>query len=66
MPSCGDEMRVPLTGVANEQIVTIQVSNVKGGGGSDDVDFGFLIADANANRTVDKPDFPAMMSIFAE
>lgn len=39
-------MRVPLTGVANEQIVTIRVSNVKDGGGSDDVDFGFLIADA--------------------
>lgn len=50
-------MRVRLTGVANEQIVTIRVSNVNGGGSSEDVDFGFLIADANANRTVDKPDF---------
>ena len=39
-------MRVPLTGAANEQIVTIRVSNVNGGSGSDDVDFGFLIADA--------------------
>ncbi len=53
----GNEMRVPLSGVANEQIVTIRVSNVNGGGGSNDVPFGFLIADANANRTVDKPDF---------
>ena len=53
----GNEMRVPLSGVANEQIVTIRVSNVNGGGGFNDVPFGFLIADANANRTVDKPDF---------
>ena len=52
----GNEMRVPLTGVANEQIVTIQVSNVNGGGSPSSVPFGFLIADANANRTVDKPD----------
>lgn len=43
-------MRVRLTGVANEQIVTIRVSNVNRGGSSEDVDFGFLIADANAHR----------------
>ncbi len=52
----GNEMRVPLTGVANEQIVTIQVSNINGGGSPSSVPFGFLIADANANGTVDKPD----------
>ncbi len=53
----GNEMRVPLTGVANVQNVTIQVSNINGGGSPSSVPFGFLIADANANRTVDKPDF---------
>lgn len=53
----GNEMRVPLTGVANEQIVTIRVGNVNGGGGSNNVPFGFLIADVNSNRLVDKPDF---------
>ena len=58
----GNEMRVPLTGAANEQIVTIRVSNVYGSSGSDDVDFGFLIADANASRTVDRPDLIAVTS----
>ncbi len=52
----GNEMRVPLTSVADIQIVTIEISNVNGGGGTADVDFGFLIADVNANRTVDRPD----------
>ena len=47
-------MRVPLTSAANEQIVTIRVSNVNSSSGSDDVDFGFFIADANASRTVDR------------
>jgi hypothetical protein len=55
-------MRIPLTSVANEQIVTIRVSNVNGSSGSDDVDFGFLIADANASRTVDRPDLIAVRS----
>jgi hypothetical protein len=53
----GNEMRVPLTGVADVQILTVQVSNVNGGGGSANVDFGFLLGDVNGNRTVDKPDF---------
>src|SRR5438128_3776930 len=52
----GNEMRVPLTSVADIQIVTIEISNVNGGGGTADVDFGFLIADVNASRTVDRPD----------
>jgi hypothetical protein len=55
-------MCVLLTSVANEQIVTIRVSNVNGRSGSDDVDFGFLIADANAIRTVDRPDLIAVRS----
>ncbi len=52
----GNEMRVPLTGVADVQTVTVRVSGVNGGGGSDDVDFGFLIGDVNANGVVDIPD----------
>ena len=51
----GNEMRVPLTGVADQQSVTIETSNVNGGSGSDDVAFCFLIADVNGNHVVDKP-----------
>ena len=51
----GNEMRVPLTGVADVQIVTIQLSSVNGSGTAS-VDFGFLKADVNGNRTVDRPD----------
>ncbi len=52
----GNEMRVPLMGVADEQVVTIEVSNVNGGGGSNDVDFGFLIGDVNGSRAVTRND----------
>jgi hypothetical protein len=53
----GNDMIVPLTGVANEQIVTLRVQNINGDGQQHgDVPFGFLIADANASRVVDKPD----------
>ena len=52
-------MRVPLTSVTNEQIVTIRVSNVYS---RSDVDFGFFIADANASGTVDRPDLIAVRS----
>jgi hypothetical protein len=52
----GHEMRVPLTGVANAQNVTIHLAGVNGGSGTSNVAFGFLIADTNANRVVDKPD----------
>lgn len=53
----GNEMQVPLSGVANAQVVTIRVSGVNGGSGSSDVPFGFLIADTDANRVITKPDF---------
>ena len=56
----GNEMRVPLTGVANVQNVTIHTSGVNGGTGTADVVFGFLIADADANRLVDQPDSVAI------
>ncbi len=52
----GSEMRVPLTEVADQQTVTIEVSNVDGDGGSDDVAFGFLIGDVNGDRTVNNTD----------
>lgn len=53
----GNTMTVPLSGVANEQVVTVRVKNINGAGGQTDVPFGFLIADASANRKVDKPDY---------
>ncbi len=52
----GNEMRVPLSGVADVQILTLRVSNVNGAGGSSDVAFGFLKADVDASRTVDRAD----------
>ena len=52
----GNEMRANLSGVADVQNVTLHVSGVNGGGGSTDVAFGFLAADANGSRVVDKPD----------
>ncbi len=53
----GNSMTAQLTGVTTAQIVTLRVGNINGDGQAHgDVPFGFLIADANANRTVDKPD----------
>lgn len=52
----GNEMRVPLAEVADQQNVTIEVSNVDGDGGSDDVVFGFLKGDVNGDRTVKNTD----------
>jgi hypothetical protein len=52
----GSEMRVPLTGVANQQYVTVTVSNVNsvdgGTGGSGSIRVGFLLGDVNQNRVV--------------
>lgn len=53
----GNTMIVPLTGVANQQIATVRVSNINGASGTADVPFGFLIGDVTANRLVDRPDF---------
>ena len=52
----GNEMRAALTGVADVQNVTLHVSGVNGGSATADVPFGFLQADVNGNRVVDKPD----------
>jgi hypothetical protein len=49
-------MRVPLTGVGNQQYVTVVVSSVEaadgGTGGSGSVRVGFLLGDVNQNRVV--------------
>jgi hypothetical protein len=52
----GNAMIVPLTGVANQQYVTVAVSNVSTTdgitGGSGSVRVGFLLGDVNQNRVV--------------
>jgi hypothetical protein len=52
----GNEMRVPLTNVADQQYVTVTVSNVAssdgGAGGGGSVRVGFLKGDANLSRAV--------------
>jgi hypothetical protein len=52
----GSEMIVPLTGVANQQYVTVAVSGVAsadgGTGGSGSVRLGFLLGDVSQNRVV--------------
>lgn len=53
----GNEMRVPLTQVADVQIVTIRLTGVNGGSATVDVPFGFLIGDVDGNRTVAKTDY---------
>jgi len=52
----GNDMIVPLTGIANQQYVTLSVSNVVaaggGSGGFGSVRIGFLLGDVNQNRVV--------------
>jgi hypothetical protein len=53
----GNEMRAQLSGVTEAEIVTLHTENVNGDGQPHgDVQFGFLTADINGNRTVDRPD----------
>jgi hypothetical protein len=56
----GNQMIVPLTGVANAQYVTVTVSNVAsadgGTGGSGFARVGFLVGDVNQNRVVSVAD----------
>jgi len=53
----GNSMTAALTGVTSAEIVTLRALNINGDGlPHGDVPFGFLAADANANRLVDKPD----------
>jgi hypothetical protein len=55
----GNEMIVPLSGVANQQYVTVNASNVAssgGGTGSGSVRIGFLLGDVNQSRVVSVAD----------
>jgi len=53
----GNSMTAAITGVTSAEIVTLRALNINGDGlPHGDVPFGFLAADANANRVVDKPD----------
>ncbi len=52
----GNTMTVPLTGVANAQVVNLTVNNVNGLLASAGVNLGFLIGDTNADRSVNSAD----------
>ena len=60
----GSEMIVPLTGVDNAQIVTLEVLEVNGEGQHLDVPFGFLIGDADSNRRVNDADIVALKAAY--
>jgi hypothetical protein len=53
----GSTMTAQLTGVTSAEVVTLRVQNINGDGQQHgDIPFGFLTADVNANRIVDRPD----------
>jgi hypothetical protein len=53
----GNSMIAALTGVTSAEVVTLRALNINGDGQPHgDVPFGFLAADASANRMVDRPD----------
>jgi len=53
----GNSMTAQLTGVTSAEIVTLHTQNINGDNQPHgDVAFGFLTADANASRLVDKSD----------
>ena len=53
----GNSMTAQLTGVTSAEIVTLHTQNINGDGQAHgDVPFGFLTADVNGNRIVDRPD----------
>jgi hypothetical protein len=53
----GNSMTAQLTGVSSTEVVTLRVQNINGDGQlHGDVPFGFLTADVNGNRIVDRPD----------
>ncbi|HEX3228632.1 MAG TPA: hypothetical protein VHQ95_06685, partial [Pyrinomonadaceae bacterium] len=53
----GNSMTAQLTGVTSAEVVTLRVQNINGDGQQHgDVPFGFLTADVNGNRIVDRPD----------
>jgi hypothetical protein len=53
----GNSMIAQLTGVTTAEVVTLRVQNINGDGQQHgDVPFGFLTADVDGSRKVDKPD----------
>jgi uncharacterized protein YkwD len=66
----GNEMRVPLTGVANAQYVTVSASGVVaadgGSGGSGSVRVGFLLGDVTQNRAVAVSDVAQVNAAIAQ
>ncbi|HEY2711614.1 MAG TPA: sialidase family protein [Chthoniobacterales bacterium] len=53
----GNSMTAQLTGVTSAEVVTLHTQNINGDGQAHgDVPFGFLVADASADRVVNKPD----------
>ena len=66
----GNEMIVPLTGVPNQQYVTVSVSDViatdGGTGGSGSVRVGFLLGDVNQNRVVTVSDLAQVNAQIAQ
>jgi len=59
----GNTMTAQLTGVTSAEVVTLRVQNINGDGQQHgDVPFGFLTADVNGNRTVDRPDLQQLQT----
>jgi hypothetical protein len=53
----GNTMTAQITGVTSAEVVTLRVQNINGDGQPHgDVPFGFLTADVNGSRNVDRPD----------
>jgi hypothetical protein len=65
----GSEMIVPLSGVANQQYVTVVASSVTssgGGTGSGSVRIGFLLGDVNQSRVVSVADLGLVNALLAQ
>jgi alpha-tubulin suppressor-like RCC1 family protein len=66
----GSEMRVPLSGVTNQQYVTVAVSDVVaadgGTGGTGSVRIGFLLGDVSQNRVVTVSDLAQVNAQIAQ
>jgi hypothetical protein len=62
----GNEMIVSLTGIANQQVVTLTATNVTGQNGgivsAASVNIGFLIGDVNANKSVSNADVASIQA----
>jgi hypothetical protein len=59
----GSTMTAQLTDVTSTEVVTLRVQNINGDGQlHGDVPFGFLTADVNGNRIVDRPDLQQLQA----